>query len=496
MRACLLSVGLFLVGMFAAALAQAEGASSHHWQRPDGAADATLSVSGPRGTRQFTFAATESVEVKVSMLGGDGLYHWHLTFAPAISEALQALAAQRREAGDTSVVPGWPAPIPASSGLLSVQAGQFAPIELSQNDDAPTGNEGDSGEVPNDQVIADDLIVQGSTCSGFDCLNNESFGADTLRLKENNLRINFDDTSSTGTFPANDWRIVANDQANGGANYLAFEDSTVGRMPFLVEAGAPTDALRVDSTGNIGFGTDTPILDLHAVDGDTPGLRLDQDGSVGYSPQIWDVAGNETNFFIRDVTGASRLPFRIRPGAPTSAIDIAGSGDVGFGIAAPTSAVHIRRAATFSGSLLLADVPDDADPLTEDRRLALDSDGNLFVGGTITQLSSRHSKENLVAVAGSTLLSQLRQLNLWTWNYRSSSMADRHMGPVAEDFYRMFGLGKDERSVAPADMAGVALAASQALSAEIEQRDRHIAELEARIARLESALERIDGAKN
>lgn len=496
MRACLFSVSLVLVGLVAAAPARADDASSHQWQRPDGAAGASLSISGPNGTRQYAFAANQAVVVRPSMLGGDGLYHWQLKFAPTVSDVLQALAAKRRAAGDTSAVPGWPAPIPASAGLLLVHAGQFAPLDLAEVDDPTPGGVGDSGEVPNDQVIADDLIVQGSTCSGFDCVNNESFGADTLRLKENNLRIHFDDTSSTGAFPANDWRIVANDQANGGANYLAFEDSTAGRMPFLVEAGAPTDALRVDSTGNIGFGTDSPILDLHAVDGDTPGLRLDQDGSVGYSPQIWDVAGNETNFFIRDVTAGSLLPFRIRPGAPTSAIDIAGNGDVGFGIASPTSAVHIRRAAAFSGSLLLADVPDDGDPLTEDRRLALDSDGNLFVGGTITQLSSRHSKENLVAVAGSTLLSQLRQLNLWTWNYRSSSMADRHMGPVAEDFYRMFGLGKDERSVAPADMAGVALAASQALSAEIEQRDRHIAELEARIARLESALERIDGAKN
>src|SRR5262249_861399 len=34
-----------------------------------------------------------------------------------------------------------------------------------------------------DQVIADDLIVQGSACIGLDCVNNESFGFDTVRLK-------------------------------------------------------------------------------------------------------------------------------------------------------------------------------------------------------------------------------------------------------------------------------------------------------------------------
>ena len=44
-----------------------------------------------------------------------------------------------------------------------------------------------------DQVILDDLIVDGSACIGFDCVNGESFGFDTLRLKENNLRIKFQD---------------------------------------------------------------------------------------------------------------------------------------------------------------------------------------------------------------------------------------------------------------------------------------------------------------
>jgi hypothetical protein len=39
---------------------------------------------------------------------------------------------------------------------------------------------------------------------------------------------------------------------------------------------------------------------------------------------------------VRDVTNASHMPFRIRPGAPTSSIDIAASGNVGFGTASPT----------------------------------------------------------------------------------------------------------------------------------------------------------------
>ena len=67
-----------------------------------------------------------------------------------------------------------------------------------------------------DHVILDDCIIQGSTCIGLDCVNGESFGFDTLRLKENNLRIKFQDTSNTASFPKNDWQITANESSNGG----------------------------------------------------------------------------------------------------------------------------------------------------------------------------------------------------------------------------------------------------------------------------------------
>lgn len=47
-----------------------------------------------------------------------------------------------------------------------------------------------------DTVVADDQIVQGSERVGLDCVVNESFGFDTLRLKDNSPRIRFYDTST------------------------------------------------------------------------------------------------------------------------------------------------------------------------------------------------------------------------------------------------------------------------------------------------------------
>jgi hypothetical protein len=197
-----------------------------------------------------------------------------------------------------------------------------------------------TGNVNSDQVILDDLIVDGSTCIGQDCVNGESFGFDTIRLKENNLRIKFQDTS-TGSFPSTDWQITANESSNGGLNKFSIEDVTAGRIPFTIEANAPTSSLYVDDGGRVGLGTNQPVVDLHVKNGNTPTLRLEQDGTSGFSPQTWDVASNETNFFVRDATNGSKLPFRIRPGAPSSAIDIAASGNVGLGTSGPEERLHV-----------------------------------------------------------------------------------------------------------------------------------------------------------
>jgi hypothetical protein len=198
-----------------------------------------------------------------------------------------------------------------------------------------------------DFVIADDLIVQGSACVGLDCADGENFGFDTIRVKENNTRIQFDDTSTSAGFATNNWQIRANSSGSGGGSFLGFVDqgstgnSETGTIVFEVDAGAPANSLRVSSTGKVGLRTATPVLDIHANTTDTPAIRLEQNNSGGFTAQTWDVAGNEANFFVRDVTSGSRLPFRIRPGAPTSSIDISASGNVGIGTASPSTTLDV-----------------------------------------------------------------------------------------------------------------------------------------------------------
>ena len=87
----------------------------------------------------------------------------------------------------------------------------------------------------------------------------------------------------------------------------------------------------------------------------------------------------------------------------------------------------------------------------------------LTLGGAWTDSSDRDLKENFAPVDGQEVLARLTDLPITTWNYEAEDPSIRHMGPVAQDFYATFGLGQDERHLAPLDTGGVALAAIQAL---------------------------------
>jgi hypothetical protein len=345
----------------------------------------------------------------------------------------------------------------------------------------------DSTERTKDVVVADDQIVQGSLCAGLDCVDGESFGTDTIRLKQNNLVVHFDDTSTGPGFAANDWRIGINDATAGGASKFFVEDVTAARIPFTVMAGSPTNTLFVSEAGNVGIGTSMPTLDLGITTTDTPAVRLEQTSGGGFIAQTWDIGANEANFFVRDLTAGSRLSFRIRPGAPTSSIDIAASGSVGIGTANPQARldVTLETPAASPTTMLAVRNPSYPDG-SQETRFQVDSNGNVEARGTISQLSSRSAKHAFGIIDGEALLQRVRALPVMTWSYLSE--ADRHVGPVAEDFHAAFGLGASDRMIAPADLAGVALAAVKALQQDVDERDRRIEALERRLADVESRL--------
>ncbi len=397
------------------------GGDSVRWEILVPYSGATLTVSGPScdGVRK-EFKEGGSPSFSIFDRNGnklpDGQYQYELRLAPVLSaDTVKELAASRQKGGQAEADADCRVRTAVTSTPL-VQSGAFAIVKGSVVVAGAVEPEGRQAAMPAprssampeevaaliparyveaftprrvarmtgqpfahpafpDQVIPDDLIVQGSLCVGFDCVNNESFGFDTIRLKENNTRIKFEDTS-VGTFPTNDWQLTANDSASGGASKFSIEDITGSRVPFTITAGAATNSMFVDSTGRVGFRTSTPVLDLHVNTSNTPAIRLEQNNSGGFTAQTWDIGANEANFFVRDVTGGSLLSMRIRPGAPTSSLDISSDGDVGLGTGSPKAKLDIKQSAdSFIGGLHLR-----RNTTNDTWAIVTGNDNNLFFG--------------------------------------------------------------------------------------------------------------------
>jgi hypothetical protein len=130
--------------------------------------------------------------------------------------------------------------------------------------------------------------------------------------------------------PARTWSFFANQ------NIFDIKDGV--NAPFQIDAGAPSQSLRIGSTGRILFSisvSTTPQRSLHVIDTDMPTLRLEQSDNGGNPEQTYDVESSELGFNIIDVTNANKIPFSILPGAPTNSLFVAVNGSIGMGTATP-----------------------------------------------------------------------------------------------------------------------------------------------------------------
>ncbi len=466
-----------------------------------------LTIAGPGDFYwRETFAKGTRPRFAIADIKGqclDGTYIYELTALP------QAQPRARRE-GDLLISPVQ-LPAATQTGSFSVRGGAFLAMTLSES----------PGSVQ--ATFNEDLHVVGSLCVGTDCSEPETWGYDVLRLKENNLRLHFDDTSSTGSFPANDWRLVINDTADGGANYFAVEDATAVRTPFKIMAGARTSSIFVSSNGRVGLGTAAPALNLHIVQGDTPSIRLDQDTSSGWTAQVWDICGNESNFYIRDATGGSKLSFRIQPGTPTNTLALKADGKVGIGTWDPDSNLEIES--TGSNNVLSVQRTDGATMklsamgasgqigtttahavnfMTNNvKRLSIAANSGYVgigqtvpsyplhmgsgayctTGGVWTNASSIAFKQDVRPLDLAPAARVLRELQPVSFRYKAAP-GEQHLGFIAEEVPELVA-SRDRRGLSPMDIVAVLTRVVQEQQQTIAEMGRTIGEMGKRLAELE-----------
>lgn len=115
------------------------------------------------------------------------------------------------------------------------------------------------------------------------------------------------------------------------------------------------------------------------------------------------------------------------------------------------------------------------------------SNGNgayLTLGGTWTNASDSNKKENFTTPNGTDILNKIMLLPVLRWNYRGEAQYIQHIGPMAQDFYRIFNVGNDSLSISTIDPAGIALIGVQTLNRKLEAEN---ASLKLQLAQLQNS---------
>jgi hypothetical protein len=103
--------------------------------------------------------------------------------------------------------------------------------------------------------------------------------------------------------------------------------------------------------------------------------------------------------------------------------------------------------------------------------------------------SSRKLKENFTQLNPDDILQKIDQLDVSRWNFKSEGKPITHIGPVAEEFYRIFKTGDSEEKLATIDSVGVSLAGVKALSQKIKTQQQQIEKLQQEIEGLKSGFQ-------
>lgn len=215
----------------------------------------------------------------------------------------------------------------------------------------------------------------------------------------------------------------------------------IGQSVIVAPANAQ-EALFINSSANVGVGTNDPVHPLHVTRSDGTGKLLVEDTSESPANQeMFElVKHGSPNFIFKDLSRAQSYTFAML------------------------------------GSRFIINQQQSAGLEFE-----LFPGGNLIISGTLTEGSSRATKRDIEGVDPKAVLDQVMALSVMEWSYKHDAPGTRHLGPMAEDFSSIFGLGASDSGISTLDTSGVALAAIQGLKAE---HDAKIAEKDAEIKAL------------
>jgi len=266
--------------------------------------------------------------------------------------------------------------------------------------------------------------------------------------------ILFTDTSGGSPFNTNDWSIGVNISTSPTFN---LQDRTHNIFPWKIESMAPDNSFYMDFLGRIGLGTDSPEAALHVKREETGTLKC----------RVYIEATN-AGTAVRKLLhlknkGAARLEFE--------------NSDSGVKWILNPNAVD-----NFMITRIGSPGPD----------FVVKQNGDVTVRRNVTcvslnQTSSRATKENFEPINKHEVLEKLADLEVEGWNYKTDP-AQRHIGPMAEDFNKAFPGANSDKYINVGDATGALIASVQSLKEKNDAQAKLIDTLVERLSALETKL--------
>jgi hypothetical protein len=118
----------------------------------------------------------------------------------------------------------------------------------------------------------------------------------------------------------------------------------------------------------------------------------------------------------------------------------------------------------------------------------------LSSAGAWTNNSDRAKKHDFRPLNSTSVLEQVARMPITSWRYKAEKPTVRHIGPMAQDFYKAFALGLDNKHITTIDEDGVALAAIQGLYRQNKALQRENTSLRAQLGAQNARLTQLEHA--
>ena len=283
-------------------------------------------------------------------------------------------------------------------------------------------------------------------------------------------------TPNNGQFDSNRYGLAIGNKVVGGApTSLTFSVSLDGNLftTMAKVSGSGQNSINPTTSANLGASLTLQDSQGAANSGGFLIFGAQQGSFAGIKGLLADGSNNTAgtlSFLTRNLTTDTTLTERLR---------ISTAGNVGIGTTAPVNRLDVNGSVAIgsyagtntagtnglivSGNVGIGTTAPTLGPLQ------MGSGAYVTSGGVWTNASDRNLKTNFTSLDAQAVLAKIDTLPVTEWNYKSEDARIKHIGPVAQDFYSIFGVGNTNTSISTIDPAGIALLGIQALDQKYQQ---------------------------